>query len=438
MRDSREAVTPSMGFWRSWSMTVGCMIGSGIFLMPAVLAPYGTFSLVGWALTGVGTILLALTMGRLAARIPRVGGPYAYVHDTFGDLPGFLVAWGYWLNVVIAIPAVAFAFSGYLGVLVPAVDTSPVLHASSAIAVIWIFTLINVRGVSTASVAQLVTTILKLIPLGVIFGLATVVGEPTNVPSFNPSEGSYLAALATTSLLTMWAYAAFEASTVPAADVIDPQRTIPRAVVVGTITVAAIYMASTIAVMYLVPSEALAESTSPFADAASALGAWGPTLIAVGALISTAGALNGNILLTGQVPLAVALDGLAPRWFGQRDKHGAPLDALVLSAAIGTVLVLFNYAGGLVAAFTFLATLSLVVYMAALAVATLADIRYSWKHARNWVMLGIVALVYSIFAIFGAGIKMVVSGGILLLLGIPVFYLAQRWKANDSVVRVPT
>ena len=188
MPDTQGAAMPSMGFWRSWSMTVGCMIGSGIFLMPAVLAPYGTLSLFGWALTGAGTILLALTLGHLATRIPRIGGPYAYAHETFGDLPGFLVAWGYWLNFVIAVPAIAFAFSGYLGVLVPAVDASPALHGTSAIAVIWLFTLINVRGVAAASLAQLVTTVLKLIPLAMIICLAIAVGEPENVPAFNPSE----------------------------------------------------------------------------------------------------------------------------------------------------------------------------------------------------------------------------------------------------------
>lgn len=422
---------PSMGFWRCWSMTVGCMIGSGIFLMPAVLAPYGTLSILGWGLTGAGTILLALTLGRLAARTTRIGGPYAYAHEAFGDLVGFLVAWGYWLNVVIAVAAIAFAFAGYLGVILPVIDEYPHLHAAAAIGVIWVLTLINLAGVSAASLTQLVTTLLKLIPLLIVIGLALFVGESDYVPAFNPDDRPPISALAATALLTMWAYAAFEAATVPAADVIDPTRTIPRALVVGTITVAAIYMASTLAVMYLVPSEVLADSTSPFADAASNLGAWGPPLIAVGALVATAGALNGNILLTGQVPLAVALDGLIPSLLGRRDQHGAPHAALLLSTTLGTCLILFNYADGLVAAFTFLATLSLVVYMAALSAAVLADIRHSWRRARTWALIATAAFVYSMFAILGAGLEMVAYGALLLLGGVPVFYVARlssdRW-----------
>jgi basic amino acid/polyamine antiporter, APA family len=426
MPEPQPAVVPSIGFWRCWSLTVGCMIGSGIFLMPAVLVPYGTVSIAGWAVTGAGTILIAMTMGHLAARIPRIGGPYAYVHAAFGDLPGFLAAWGYWLSNIFAVPAIAFAFAGYLGVLIPAVEARPAYHAGAAIGVIWLFTLINIAGVSAAGTTQLVTTLLKLIPLVVIIGLAAFSGDAGNLPEFNPSGGPLLPALQATVLLTMWAYSAFEASTVPAADVIEPRKTIPRALVAGTVTVAVIYMLSSVAVMSLVPSDVLAGSSSPFADAALRLGRWGPWLIAVGALISTAGALNGIVLLTGQVPLAVALDGLVPRWFGRRDPQGAPFDALLLSAALGTGLVLFNYAAGLVAAFTLLATISLVVYMAALTAAVAADLRFAWRRSRTWLSIGAIAFVYSLFALVGAGVEMIVYGAVLLALGVPVFYLGRQ------------
>ena len=417
-----QVAAPSMGFWRCWAMTVGIMIGSGIFLLPTVLAPYGSIGILGWCLTGGGTIFIALTLSHLAARTSRIGGPYAYAHDAFGDLAGYLVGWGYWISYVIAIPAIALSFAGYLGVLLPVFNAHPFFQAIAAFAVIWVFTLINITGVSAASLTQLVITILKLIPLFVVIALAVVVGEPENVPVFNPDEGSLISALAATVLLTMWAYAGFEAATVPAGDVINPKRTIPRAVVIGTIMVAITYIASTVAVMYLVPPDVLAKSTSPFADAAIRLGRWGPLLIAIGALVATAGALNGNILLTGQVPLAVALDGMAPTYFRRRNQHGAPQGPLLLSSAIGTVLLVFNYAEGLVAAFTFLATLSLVTYLTALAVPVIADIRNSWKRARTWALIAVVALVYTAFAMIGAGLTVIFWGLVLLALGLPLFY----------------
>src|SRR5262245_51535700 len=99
--------TKPLGFWSCWSLTVGVMIGSGIFLLPTTLAPFGLISFGGWLLTGAGAILIALTMARLAARTTRTGGLYAYVHDAFGDMFGFINAWGYWASYWTGVPAIA-------------------------------------------------------------------------------------------------------------------------------------------------------------------------------------------------------------------------------------------------------------------------------------------------------------------------------------------
>ena len=131
-----------LGFWTCWSLTVGIMIGSGIFLLPALLAPYGLMSFAGWSLTAGGSICLALVIARLSSRTNRSGGVYIYAQDAFGNLPGFLVAWGYWVAYWIAIPAIAIAFVGYLGVFFPVLKTSIMGQALSALALIWGLTLI--------------------------------------------------------------------------------------------------------------------------------------------------------------------------------------------------------------------------------------------------------------------------------------------------------
>jgi APA family basic amino acid/polyamine antiporter len=100
-----------LGIWRTWSLVVGTMIGSGVFLLPSALAPYGSYSIWGWVITGVGTLFIALTLGSLAARIPRIGGPYAYTRAAFGDFPAFLIAWGYWISLWASIAAVAVAYA---------------------------------------------------------------------------------------------------------------------------------------------------------------------------------------------------------------------------------------------------------------------------------------------------------------------------------------
>ena len=134
---------------------------------------------------------------------------------------------------------------------------------------------------------QLVTTLLKLLPLIVIIALGLMTGTPDNIPPFNPTDKSLIQILTATALLTMWAFVGLEAGTVAAQDVADPKRTIPRAIIAGTLTVTLVYIAATLAVMMLVPMEQLSASKAPFVDAASGLGSWGAGLIALGALIST-------------------------------------------------------------------------------------------------------------------------------------------------------
>lgn len=418
---------PSMGFWKCWSMTVGVMIGSGVFLLPAVLAPFGSLSFLGWLVTSSGAILIALILGRLASRTERTGGPYTYAHDAFGDLAGFLVGWGYWLSVIFASAAISVAFAGYLGSLIPALGANKFTQAGVAAALIWALTFVNTRSIAEAAFVQLASVILKLIPLLVIIVLGLLVGEVKNIPPFNPQELPLLPAIAATALLTMWAFLGIEAGVVPAGDVKDAKRTIPRAVIFGTLTVTIVYIASTAAVMMLVPIEVLKTSTAPFVDAAKPLGAIGAPLIAIGALVATGGALNGNVLLSGQMPMAAALDGLAPKFFLRRNKGNAPVFALVLSSTISTALLVLNYADGLVAAFTFLISMSTLAILTPYVVSAAADLRFSWKSARGWSLIAILAIAYALLAMVGSGFQVLVWGVPLLAAGVPLFYWFKRF-----------
>ena len=423
-----------LGFWSCWSLTVGCMIGSGVFLLPSVLAPYGLLSFGGWIVTCAGSILVALMLARLAARTTRTGGPYAFVHDAFGDLIGFANVWGYWASYWTGIAAIAVAFAGYLTVFIPALNDNPVGQALSALALIWALTLINIRGLKESSIVQLALTVLKIAPLLAIIALGVFAGRPENLPAFNPQNASVLPAIAATALLTMWAFVGLEAGTIPASACKDAARVIPRAVIIGTLTVAAIYLAATAAVMSLVPAEVLAASTSPFAEAARAFGAWGPWVIAAGALLSTAGAANGLIFCGGQLPMAVALDRLAPRILGLTDKGGAPYAALLLSGVLTSIMLLMNYSRGLIGAFTFLIMLSTLGTLVPYLLCAFAELRQSWRSARGWAGVALLAALYSIFAILGSGREALLWGAVLFLSGVPIYYLV-RQKAPDALTR---
>lgn len=415
-----------LGFWTCWSLTVGIMIGSGIFILPSVLAPYGMMSFAGWALTALGSIALALVISRLSARTRRSGGVYIYTQEAFGDLAGFMIAWGYWIAYWVSIPAIAIAFVGYLGVFFPALDGQLQAQALCAFALIWGLTFINMRSLKGAGVTQVLMTALKLIPLLLIIVLGLASGQSTNLPEANPSNSPFWATLATTALLTMWAFSGLEAGTVAASDVKDPQKTIPRTIVFGTLVVAFIYIASTLAVMLLVPAEVLVESESPFAEAAKGLGTWGPYVVAIGALISTAGSLNGIIFVTGQMPMALAIDGFAPKIFAKRSRANAPYISLVFGSVLASVLLLMNYSKGLIGMFTFLAMMATLAVLVPLLVSALAEFKYSWKSAKGWAALAIFATLYSLFAIVGSGLTVIAWGTVLMLLGLPVYFWQRR------------
>jgi len=421
-----------LGFWSCWSLTVGIMIGSGIFLLPSVLAPYGLMSFAGWALTGSGSICLALVIARLSSRTEQSGGVYRYARDTFGDLPGFLIAWGYWAAYWIAMPAMAIAFVGYLGVFIPAIDASVFWQITIALGLIWTLTFVNSRGVKEAGFLQLIMTFLKLLPLLVIIGVAAIAGDAENLPEINPTGEDTISVLAATALLTMWAFSGLEAGTMPAADVTNAKRTIPRAIIAGTLSVTFIYIASTYSVMLLVPAETLAESNSPFADAALGLGTWGPALIAIGAMISTAGALNGTIFVAGQMPMAVALDGLAPKIFSKRNSGGTQTLSLLIGAVLASLLLVINYNQGLVAVFTFLIMMSTASILVPLFVSALAEFRVSWKSQKAWAGIAGLSLLYTTFTILGSGLVVLAWGGLLFAIGVPVFFVGKSQQSDRN------
>jgi APA family basic amino acid/polyamine antiporter len=423
-----------LGFWAAVSIVMGNMVGSGVFLLPASLAAYRGLSLLGWLVSAAGAVLLALVFARLARQLPATGGLYAYTRAAFGDFAGFVVAWGYWLSIVGTLGALAVAFVGYLDPFIPSLVRTPPMAAALAIATIWIVIGFNVAGVGLAGRVQVVTTALKLLPLVIVGlgGLWFFRADAFQMPSTDVTPvGTQLITVVT---LTLWAFLGLECATVPASSVRDPERTIPRATIVGTLVTAVIYIVSTVGVMSLVAPDALARSTAPFADAARAIfGTVGGRLVAAGAAVSCFGALNGWVLMAGQLPMAAAADGLFPRPFGRLSNHGTPAWAMVISGVLGSLLVAMNYSRGLVELFTFiilLCTLStLVPYVfCSLAVWLMPN---QARPAGTAAVVSVLAFVYSMFAIGGAGQETVFYGFLFLLSGLPVYVWLRRTMVSS-------
>lgn len=439
---SKSQLKRQMGLWMVVALVVGNMVGSGIFLLPASLAAAaGPVSIFGWIFTGVGAMLLALVFARLGRVFPRTGGPYAFSRRAFGDFIGFQTAWGYWIAAWAGNAAITVAFVGYLAVFWPALTHHNLLAALVGIAVIWFLTVVNSLGVKQGAQVQVVTTVVKFIPLAVIAVVGLFFIDTKNLTPFAP-HGTWKA-ISAAAPLTLWAFIGLESATVTAEEVKDPERNIPRATIYGTLAATIVYILATIAIMGVIPTHTLANSTSPFAAAAGAMfgGAWNKVFALV-AMAATFGALNGWIMLQGRVPLAAAEDGVFPAFFARvHGQNKTPVVGLVVSSALLTGLMLMNYTRGLVSAFTFvilLATLTTLVPYAysAAAQAYLYFTEPELFERRLFVrdtIIATIAFTYSAWAITGSGKDIIAKGFVLLLAGIPVYVGMKGWQKRQAI-----
>ena len=422
-------------FWMAVALVMGNMIGSGIFLLPASLARFGGVSLIGWLISTAGALMLALVFARLARIDPASGGPYAYTRRAFGDLAGFLVAWGYWISMWTSLGALAVALVGYLAALIPPITATPAIAAGSALIAVWSLVAVNVIGARAAGWVQVVTTVLKLFPLALVAVLGLAHFDSSRVEIADASVRTLITDVPAVVALTLWAFLGLESATIPAGSIERPDISIPRATVVGTAIVAIVYVVSTVGVMSLVPREALGVSTAPFVDAArTQVGDWAAGAVAAGAALSCFGALNGWTLLVGQLPLAVARDGLFPRIFARISQRGTPAAGLIIAGVLTTALVLLNYTRGLVELFTFFILLStlntLIPYVFSSLALFLLPERGREALPRGIAAAAILAFAYSLWAMAGAGAETIYWGFLLLIAGLPVYVFLVRRSSS--------
>jgi len=416
-----------IGFWRGWSIAVGCAIGSGIFMMPTLLAPYGMLGLGGWLVAGAGSILVALTMSRLVRRIPKTGGPYVYANEGLGNFAGFIIAWTYWVSCISAIAGISIAFVGYLGFFIPSITDSTILSLISSLTLVWAIVMLNIRSLENSSKFQLVSTLLKILPLIFIIALGVTNFDVANLPTLNPNNIHPFTLMATVTTLVMWSFIGIETATVPADNVINPKETIPKVLIASVLTILCLYILVSISIAAIVPADELINSSAPFALAATKiLGVVGGTVISIGALISTLGSLNANTLTAGNLSLAAARDGLLPKKFLILSKTGTPVFSFILAGVFVSFLLIMNYTKGLINAFVFLAMLSTLSTLIAYAFCAIAEFKFLQSDAKNKertnaILLSLGTFLYAFFAIWGAGMEIVFYSFLLILIGMPIY-----------------
>jgi len=429
-----------LGFWMCVALVVGNTIGASVFLLPAALAPFGLNSVIAWVFTACGAVLLAVVFAQLSRAFPQAGGPYAYVKLAFGPFTAFIVAWGYWISIWVGNAAIATGAVSYLSPLLPWIATVPGASAAVTLLFLWLLTFINCYGIKASGWVQAVTTVLKVLPLIAISGLGlwSVRAATVTAAAGIPLSVSGTTAAAT---LTLFALLGLESATIPASKVRDPGRTIPRATLLGTVLTALISIVACTSVLLLVPPDTLASSNAPFADlAAHFWGASAGKVLAVFAAISGFGALNGWVLLQGELPNVLAKNGVFPRIFAQDSARFTPTFALLFSSGLVSSLILMNYQKSMVSVFTFMILLSTTACLVLYLLCSLALLRLQWTgqmpaprgRILPLAIVGIVATIFSLWAIVGAGLEAVLWGAVLLLLGAPLYLWVRHWVPRSQ------
>ena len=420
-----------IGLLAAISLIVGNMIGAGIFVLPASLAKFGGISILGWIFTAIGALILAKIFSNFSKLISsKSGGPYLYSKVVFGDFIGFLVAWGYWISCWINNAAIAVAIVSALSFFFPVLISSPLYATLTGLSFIWLFTWTSSNGVKFSGNIQIITTVAKLLPLLFIIISGIFIFDYNLFPEFNNTEQSDFEIFPIVCIMTLYAFLGIESATIPASSIKNPNITIPRATMIGTVISTLIYIFGTIILFGILPMEKLIDSPAPFAEAGNIVaGKYGGYFISAGAAISAIGALNGWILITSYMPISMANDNLFPKVFKNTNSKGSPIVSLVFGSILTSFVMTMNFSEGLVSRFEFLILLTTLSTLVPYLFVSAAYIIFHFekklfkREIIKTYALGILGLSYSIWAIFGSGSETVFYVSILLLIGVPFYYV---------------
>jgi APA family basic amino acid/polyamine antiporter len=478
---SREFVK-AMTLTDATMLVSGSMIGSGIFIVSADMArtvnsPF--WLLMAWLVSGIVTIFGALAYGELAAMYPRAGGQYVFLRESMGSLMGFLYGWT--LFVVIqtgTIAAVAVAFGRFLGVLWPSVTPdryswfpqydfttagTPIQLGLTpqrliALVTIWILTWVNLRGIKEGKIVQTTLTVVKTGALAALILLGLTIGRHPEAivanfsgGNFNPTvfAPAFVLAFGAALVGSLFSSDAWNNVTFAAAEVHSPQRNLPRALIYGTGLVSVLYILANVSYLNVLPLHGVANGATVMergiqyatqdrvasAVAETIFGAAGASIMAVAILISTFGCNNGLILSGARVYYAMARDGLFFRKAGTLNRNSVPSAALIAQSVWTSLLCLTGTYGQLLNYVIFAA---LIFYaLTTVGLFRLRKLRPDAERPYRVVGYPVLPALYIILASAIAIILLIadqtraqaLSGLVIVLLGVPVFFI---WRRVES------
>jgi basic amino acid/polyamine antiporter, APA family len=433
-----------VGLPTATAFVIGSIIGTGVFALPTALAPYGPSSLIAIGLVSIGALALAQVFGWLNQRVPGSGGPYLYARDAFGDFGGFITSWSYWLTAWIGNAAIVVAWVGYVEVFV---NKGGNKWGAVAIALVglWIPAIINISGVRNLAGFETITTVLKFVPLVFMGTIGLLFIHAHNFGAFNPSGQSLGGSISAAAAIALFLFLGLEVASVVAGRVRNPERNVTRATMLGTIGCAFVYILGTAAVFGTVSHAALLNSTAPFSDSVNAMfgGTWAGNVMAVVAIISGIGCLNGWTLICAEMPMAAAHDRLFPRQFAKLSHREIPVFGIIASTSAASLLMLLSY-WRFEKVFTTVVLLSVLTAVIPYLYSAAAHLYWllvkgravSWAHLTRDAIVSTIALIFTFWALAGTGYQAVYYGVFAFFLGVPVYIWmkVQRGEYGESPV----
>lgn len=427
-------MSKKMGFWSVFALVTGSQIGSGVFMLPASLAPYGKYSICGWLLSAAGAICLAMVFSGLCQRFPQTGGPHVYVNRMFGPNAAFFTGWTYWVISWVSTTAVIIASISYLS---PFIGTSsPNVYLVLELFLLISISFLNLKGVKTAGRAEFFLTLLKIIPLLVLPLTAIWYFKSANfmmTPAVDALPTS--SKLAQVTLLTLWGFIGLETATTPAGSVENASKTIPRAIVLGTCFSALIYLISSIGIMGLVPGNILVSTKAPYVIASQYLfgGHW-HLLIALMASAVCVGTLNAWMLASGQIALGLAQDKLMPPNFAYQNAAGAPSVGLIVSC-VGIIPLLFLTLNHNIAdQITNIIDFSVVAFLFMYVISVLAYLKVLFQEKAKYYhwLYTLSALIFCLWIISQTSLQTLEVSTGFILSGLPMYFFWYRRQVKKS------
>ena len=419
------------GFWTATALVVGGMIGSGIFTLPAQLAPYGWTSVAAWVVAIAGAIVISQVLVRLAKLFPEETGIVAICARELGPLPGVLVGWSYWVSVWAANAYISITAIRYLGVFWPPLSATPAAMVISSIALIWLITLLNLAGARTAGRFQVVTTVLKLLPLFAVVALIVGLmlaggGQFTASPHAPLAWGGITAAIPA----VFFALVGFESASVAAERVRDPAKNVRRATYAGLIMTGLLYIVICTGIIMAMPQATIAAAQAPIALFVETFwGHWAALGVAAFTAIAAIGALNGWVLIQGEVPLGMARAGVLPAWFGRTDRRDVPVGVLALASFAASVLILSNISTTAAVFYDFMLRLTAAANLWLYIGACFAALK-----RRTAIPAAVVGAAFCLWAIWGSGWQAAGLSIVLMLTAIPLYF----FRPKTTLAEQPT